>query len=149
MSTQKLFSPHEATQTLPLVKRIVEDILQRGKELRRLHESGASGDDKQQQCSALESSLHDFLAELEELGCSFKDWNFELGLVDFPSHIEGEPVLLCWRSAESDLRYYHGLHDGYAGRKPIPESLLQTPGPEPDPVVPPGDVRTKRIGAGD
>lgn len=125
MTAARLFSPHEATQTLPLVKRIVDDILQRGQELRRLHESAP---DSRNALTALEESLQENLLELEALGCSFRDWNFELGLVDFPSRIEGEIVLLCWRSDEPELRFYHGLHDGYAGRKPIPESLLRAPG---------------------
>ena len=34
----------------------------------------------------------------------------------------GDEVLLCWRSDEPELLYYHGVDEGYAGRKPIPES---------------------------
>lgn len=124
MSSQRFFTPHEATQTLPLVKRIVKDILEHGQALRQLY---TSGDSSTPQFTEHASALEACSEELEELGCSFKDWNFELGLVDFPSRIDNEPVLLCWRSDEPELRYYHGLHDGYAGRKPIPECLLQEP----------------------
>ena len=64
------------------------------------------------------------MAELEEIGCFYKDWNFTIGLVDFPAIIDGKEVLLCWRSDEDDILYYHGFEDGYAGRKEIPDKYL-------------------------
>lgn len=39
------------------------------------------------------------------------------GLVDFPALINGEEVLLCWREGEEKITHYHGLHDGFAGRR--------------------------------
>ena len=62
--------------------------------------------------------------ELEQVGCFYKDWNFTLGLVDFPAIIAGKEVLLCWRSDEPEVRFYHTQEDGYTGRRPIPEELL-------------------------
>ena len=32
---------------------------------------------------------------------------------------EQREVLLCWRVGEEDVSYWHGLSDGFAGRKPI------------------------------
>jgi hypothetical protein len=64
------------------------------------------------------------MKELEALGCFYKDWNFDLGLVDFPALIDGEEVLLCWRSDEPEVRWYHPLDGGYSGRKPIPENII-------------------------
>ncbi|MEC0270711.1 DUF2203 domain-containing protein [Paenibacillus anseongense] len=43
----------------------------------------------------------------------------ETGLVDFPSTIGGQEVLLCWKQGEDKIRYYHGKEDGFAGRRPI------------------------------
>jgi hypothetical protein len=54
---------------------------------------------------------------LEELGVEVKD--LDLGLLDFPSEREGEEVLLCWHVGEESVAFWHGLEDGYAGRKPI------------------------------
>jgi len=54
---------------------------------------------------------------LEELGVEIKD--IDTGLVDFPSEREGIAVLLCWRVGEESVAYWHGLEDGFAGRKPI------------------------------
>jgi hypothetical protein len=125
----KHFTPAEATRTLPLVKQIVGDILERGRELRDLSgtESDESTDtvEKQDRRNVLEEELSGLMKELEQLGCSFRDWGFEVGLVDFPSTIDGQDVLLCWRSDEPAVRFYHTPEAGYAGRRPIPPVLLE------------------------
>ena len=62
------------------------------------------------------------------LGCLVKD--LERGLVDFYSLREGEPVLLCWQFGEPAVTHWHGVDEGFAGRRPIegvtfvPPSLL-------------------------
>lgn len=48
-------------------------------------------------------------------GVEVKD--VEAGLVDFPAMIGGREVLLCWRLGEEQVEYYHGLHDGFQGRR--------------------------------
>lgn len=40
-------------------------------------------------------------------------------LLDFPSELAGEPVLLCWLESERDLGWYHPVALGFAGRRPI------------------------------
>ena len=70
-------------------------------------------------------SAMDHLEELESIGCSYKDWGFEVGLIDFPAIIEAEPVLLCWRSDEETVAWYHDYESGFAGRRPIPAHLLE------------------------
>jgi hypothetical protein len=40
-------------------------------------------------------------------------------LLDFPSELADEPVLLCWLEGERDLAWYHPLALGFAGRRPI------------------------------
>lgn len=42
-----------------------------------------------------------------------------LGLVDFLHLREGREVNLCWKYGESSIRYWHGLDEGYTGRKPL------------------------------
>ena len=40
--------------------------------------------------------------------------------MDFPADRGGETVLLCWKVGEEAVGYWHGLEEGYAGRKPLP-----------------------------
>ena len=44
------------------------------------------------------------------------------GLIDFP-HLRsnGEEVYLCWKLGEEDIRFWHRIPDGVAGRKPMNE----------------------------
>ena len=119
----RLFTAVEANRTLPLVRRIVEDILEAGRELRDLAvERGRDADARMEE---LQGSLREYFHELEQIGCTYKDWGFEMGLVDFPGVIDEEPVLLCWRTDEPRVGWYHKADEGYAGRAPIPPELLE------------------------
>ena len=120
----KYFTPAEAKRTLPLVKKIVRDILNDTFQIRTISESLGGKIDDNLEVKQLVANVDGYMRELEEIGCSFKDWNFQIGLVDFPAIIDGEEVLLCWRSDEDEILFYHGFSDGYAGRKPIPEEYL-------------------------
>ncbi len=64
-------------------------------------------------------SARGLLSEVEELGVLIKD--LSMGLVDFPSRINGREVLLCWRLGEESVEFWHDLETGYAGRQPVPE----------------------------
>jgi len=57
------------------------------------------------------------LAEVTSMGGVPKDLG--LGLVDFPHVRDGRTVSLCWRVGEVEIRWWHGLDEGYAGRKPL------------------------------
>ena len=118
------FTPAEANRTLPLVKRVVGDILEAGRELRALAKA-PSEEGQRAEIATLEARIRELAEELERIGCSYKDWGFEMGLVDFPSEIGGTEVLLCWRSDEERLEWYHTPEDGFAGRTPIPRELLE------------------------
>ena len=54
---------------------------------------------------------------LESVGVVLKD--LDLGLLDFPARREGVDVLLCWHAGEDAVEWWHGLGEGYAGRKRI------------------------------
>ena len=121
----KYFTPAEARKTLPLVKKIVRDILDTSKEMQLIAEeigNNAEGDDR---IKKMASDVDEFMTELEEIGCYFKDWNFRIGLVDFPGLIDGREVFFCWKSDEEDIEYYHELEEGFTGRKPIPRELIE------------------------
>jgi hypothetical protein len=112
----RLFTIAEAQRTLPLVKAIIQDVLELGAQARDV----LSGQVQEPTIDDLQDQLREHLAELAGIGCYYKDWNFQIGLVDFPALIDGEVVFLCWRSDEPELRYYHRIEDGYAGRRPLP-----------------------------
>jgi hypothetical protein len=121
MTTElKYFTPTDARKTLPLVKNIVRDILQATREMRLIAEEVSNGIEDDLRIKKLAGDVNGFLSELEEIGCYYKDTNFQIGLVDFPAMIDGIEVYLCWRSDESDVLYYHGMDEGYLGRKLIP-----------------------------
>ena len=124
LKTAQLFTPQEANKTLPLVKNIVKDILKTGRRIRELAKTLGKSFDADPEAQALLAELREHLTELENIGCSYKDFNFSVGLVDFPAIIEDQEVLLCWRSDELEIKYYHDASSGYAGRCPIPKHLL-------------------------
>ena len=119
---KKFFTPKEANKRLPLVKKIVNEILTKGQQLREFLEKNEG--EHSAETLLLGEEIETLMKELENLGCFYKDWNFEIGLVDFPAIVEGEEVLLCWRSDEPEILWYHGIEDGYAGRRPLPAQWL-------------------------
>ena len=65
----------------------------------------------------LEEEIHDIHHEIIDLDCLVKDMN--TGLVDFIAMRDEGPVWLCFKLGEDGLDYYHGMNDGYIGRKLI------------------------------
>lgn len=59
------------------------------------------------------------IQKLEDLGCVLKDMN--TGLIDFPAVRLGTRVWLCWKMGEDAVMFWHGLHEGFTGRKPVDE----------------------------
>ena len=57
--------------------------------------------------------------QIHGLGAQVKD--ADEGLVDFPTLREGEEVLLCWKLGEDEIAFWHGLEDGFSGRRPVAE----------------------------
>ena len=115
MEFKRLFTQREAESALPLVRQIVADILETARRTREATD-GSHG------LPGLHAELEEHLLELEEMGCYYKDWNFSVGLVDFPAEIDGETVFLCWRSDENELAWYHPIEEGYQGRSPLPRT---------------------------
>ena len=131
----KQFTVEEANRTLPLVRRIVEDVVQSHRlwrekvlEFDLVTSSDRAGDNRERaetlerEAQALAQEIDGFQHELEELGIQLKDRR--LGLVDFPSDMNGRTVLLCWRREEPEVRFWHEVDAGYAGRQPLTPSLV-------------------------
>ena len=52
--------------------------------------------------------------------CMRTTLDLDEGLVDFPALHRGETVLLCWQLGEDEIRYWHSVEGGFAGRRPLP-----------------------------
>ena len=59
---------------------------------------------------------------LESYGCLLKD--LTLGLIDFPTLYHGDEVYLCWKRGETAIEWWHGVTEGFQGRKKIDEEFL-------------------------
>ena len=87
MKAMRYFTPDEANHMLPLVRAIVRDILEQGNDLRSLGTEARGVSPRLQKAMAEITSL---VAELEKLGCSYKDIGFQTRLGDFPALINGQ-----------------------------------------------------------
>jgi hypothetical protein len=56
-------------------------------------------------------------------GCEVKD--LDIGLIDFRTFYHGEEVYLCWKLGEVGITYWHGLSEGFRGRRMIDEEFLE------------------------
>jgi len=128
----KFFTLAEANRTLPLVKRIVQDVASyypTWKDLVAKYELVAAqarpdwGESPEQlsikaQIDDVARKINGCLVELEQVGCEFKG---EEGLVDFHGTLEGREILWCWKLGEDRITHWHELDAGFKGRQPIPE----------------------------
>ena len=133
MGSDRTFTPAEANEALaevrPLVehmvaaKRALDEAQERNDAVARSisgngggippHELGELHEDFERRAAVLAGIIE----EIQELGLLVKD--LDAGLVDFPSLRDGEEVLLCWQLGEDEVAFWHGLEDGFAGRRPI------------------------------
>jgi hypothetical protein len=74
---------------------------------------------REQAALALKQAIH----KVHEFGCVVKD--LEIGLIDFPTFFRGEEVYLCWKLGEAGIRFWHGVHEGFRGRKPIDPGFIE------------------------
>jgi hypothetical protein len=130
----RYFTPEEANAQLERVRPAAEALVahrramsvaasRRAKLVQRI--AGNGGDFDRQEPRTLEKQFERegeavarCVQELEKLGVQVKD--LDRGLVDFPALRDGDEVLLCWQVGEDEVAFWHGLEEGFAGRKPLP-----------------------------
>ena len=128
------FTAEEANATLELVRPLVErmvaqrrehlEALERQEELEgRIRGNGGgippatlaeTAADVERAARALAKTIDDIATH----GAEVKDP--DEGLIDFPALRRGETVLLCWKLGEDEIRYWHTVEDGFAGRQELP-----------------------------
>lgn len=135
----KYYTPDEANRALPLVSRIVADIVRQIGLIEDLQQRlsgttsgsgsgpGRSGGKERdvyaeevaftkEELRAERDRLREYVQELDKLGVQLKGPD---GLCDFPCLHEGRTVLLCWRPGEARVGHWHEVDAGFAGRRPI------------------------------
>ncbi len=78
---------------------------------------------KRRRHDSIAKMLSDSLEAVQQHGCLLKDP--DEGLVDFPTLFRGEEVYLCWKLGEPAIQFWHGLSEGFQGRKPIDKEFLE------------------------
>ncbi len=123
---KKFFSVSEANRSLPLVRRIVADIIRDYEQLCLLHSACKAHDvvgdpsraeEVREKYARVTDHLSELQEELEKIGCEIKD--YRLGLVDFPTLLHGREVYLCWQAGQDRVTHWHGSEPDHAGRRPI------------------------------
>jgi hypothetical protein len=128
------FTPEEANAALDEVRPLAEEVVEhRRTHLRAQREhaelvqriAGNGGGIDTQHLADLEAEserarigIARCVNRIHGLGAIVKD--LDEGLVDFPASYAGEEVLLCWKVGEEAVAFWHGLDEGFAGRKPLP-----------------------------
>jgi hypothetical protein len=136
MSEMRFFTPDEANRELAVLRPLAERLVEQRRELASLAAeleqeravvSGNGGSLEPGRLAGLEEAASEATAgltrlveEIDALGVQVKD--LDRGLMDFPAlhPASGETVLLCWELGEPEVAYWHGLVEGFAGRKPLP-----------------------------
>ena len=136
----KYFSRQEAEELLPVVGGCLGEALEHKKKIEERDEVLSRAAARimalggsipaLEELSVKRTEREGFVAELQkavtqiqEMGCVVKD--LDMGLVDFPSLRDGEEVYLCWKFGEKSIRFYHGIDEGFAGRKPLDDSASE------------------------
>jgi hypothetical protein len=132
----KIFTLEEANRALPLVRRIVRDLLEDYPRWRsavshyEILSGGARADwgetpellEARLAVTDLAERINGYLNELSGIGCVFK--GFDAGLVDFYSLREDRLIFLCWRLSEDQIQYWHEIEAGFSGRHPLDPGIL-------------------------
>ena len=130
---QRTFTPEEANEALTELRPVAERMVahrhalseaQRRQAALVVKIAGNGGDlgpgDLEEAAAAIQREA-DAIAEcirvLDEAGVQVK--SLEEGLIDFPSLRDGEDVFLCWKVGEEKVAWWHGIDEGFAGRKPL------------------------------
>ena len=67
------------------------------------------------------ASLRNAIEQVQAIGCVVKD--LDIGLIDFPTEFRGEEVYLCWKLGEPKIEFWHGVEEGFRGRKAIDQDF--------------------------
>lgn len=137
-ATGRIFTVQEANAALPLVRAIVSDLVELGRDVAQRRQRLLSvtrslasrsiqrrGQDPykeellqmERELEADGRRIQDYVEELRQLGVEAKSATD--GLVDFPTIVNGRLAYLCWQLGEPEVAYWHECDAGYRGRQRI------------------------------
>jgi len=136
----RFFTLQEAEEVLPAVESAVRDAISRKAAYTRLETEWESFSQRMASTGGMlvdrgkvieqkkrreeaARALKQAVERVHEFGCLMKD--LDIGLVDFPTVFQGEEVYLCWKLGEDCIRFWHGVNEGFRGRKPIDTGFLE------------------------
>ena len=133
MMVNSFFTLHEARSILPWLADQFDKLdAAREEENRRQQDSvdvfrmsrsnGKGGVEKE--IASTQKAVEDAMTKTSALAKEITDRgivvrDFSSGLVDFLAQREGQEIFLCWLRGEEDIAFWHGVHEGYASRKPL------------------------------
>jgi hypothetical protein len=132
------FSLAEAQSLIPEVSRLLRDAVSLKGEYQEAEQAiqtwmhritmmgGLSVDrsqaiDTRKRRDASAASLRNAIEQVQAMGCVVKD--LDIGLIDFPTEFRGEEVYLCWKLGEGKIGFWHGVEEGFRGRKAIDQDF--------------------------
>ncbi len=125
---KRFFTVEEARQLLPSLKELMGQVMvisHRLEEYRdvvqQLADSASSNTGGPEGTAYLDIviSLQSCLTQLQDTGCVLR--SLQDGLIDFPHLKQGREIYLCWKYGEEDIRFWHEVDEGFAGRTPLLE----------------------------
>jgi hypothetical protein len=136
----RFFTLRQAEQLLPQVESAIRDAISLKSEYQRAEDErqsfahritmlgGVLVDlsqvrEQKERRESLAHRLQNALEKIQEYGCVVKD--IDIGLIDFPTQFHGQEVYLCWKLGESGIQFWHGVHEGFRGRKAIDQEFIE------------------------
>ena len=133
MAERRYFTLEEANELLPAVRALAERMVGHRRALNEAQErygafaekvAGNGGGLNAREFAAVQETMETEAAGIarcvegiHELGGIVKD--LDEGLVDFLARRGEEDVLLCWQVGEERIAHWHGLDEGFSGRRPL------------------------------
>ena len=118
-----LFTVEEAVAELAVLLPVLDEIVVLRAEAAELAAAATAGGRPTDlgglpELKAAQARLDELLTQVQQTGAELK--GLAPLLVDFPSELDGDDVLLCWLEGDRALGWYHRTDLGFAGRRPLP-----------------------------
>ena len=136
----RYFTLEQAERVLPEVERVLRDALSHKTEyqaaedelkqiMQRIRVAGGSRVNPgpilalRARRDTAAAAVKQAFENIDEIGAVIKD--LDIGLIDFLTRYHGREVYLCWKLGEDKIRFWHGLEEGFRGRKLIDDEFLR------------------------